>query len=220
MACKSIEILGITPSARFPHCPPNHPSTQMCEIDKLCIPCPNPSMHELLEVCVNVTICSSKEICTPIGRKLVIEGNRQIKVKYSTDDPCHSVYSAHFEIPFCTFIVIGDIKHEIVEVCTVVEDIIVRCLDDRHLTVTSIIFFSPVFEKEHECSTCPPQNNWHCDCHDPCKIENDYPCGCDEQDNIASHYQSGLNKYHALSEWPGDNEAEVIRVDRRYYYGR
>ena len=220
MSCKSVEVLGITPPSHFPQCSPSHPHTQFCEIDKLCIPYPNPNIHELLEVCVSVIICSTREICTPIGRKLVIEGKKQIKIKFSADDPCMSVYSAQFEIPFCTFIVLGDKKHEVIQVCTAIEDITVKRLDSRHLMVTSIIFICPVFKKEHECSSWSSNNNWHCDCHDPCRSPNNNSANYTNSEKDYNSFQATLKNYRSISEWPSDNESEVVRVDGRYYYGK
>lgn len=40
------------------------------------------------------------------GRKLVIEGMLKQKIVYTADLPVQSVHSAHFEVPFSTFIVV------------------------------------------------------------------------------------------------------------------
>ncbi|QDR82810.1 SPOCS domain-containing protein [Sporomusa termitida] len=214
MTRKSAEVLGITPPSHFPQCSPGHPHTQFCETDKLCIPYPNPDIHKLLEVCVSVIICSTREICTPIGKKLVIEAKKQIKIKFSTDDSCRSVYSAQFEIPFCTSIVLGDIKHEVIQVSTAIEDITIKRLDNRHLMVTSIIFLCPIFKKQHECST------YNCECHDSCKSQNNNSAGYANPEKDYNNFQANLKNYRSLSEWPADDETEVIRVDGRYYYGK
>lgn len=220
MTWRPVEVLGITPPSHFPQCSPNHPHTQFCETDKLCIPYPNPNIHELLEVCVSVIICSTREICTSIGKKLVIEGKKQIKIKFSDDDPCKSVYSAQFEIPFCTFIVLGDIKREIIQVSTALEDSIVKRLDNRHLMVTSIIFICPEFKKEHECSSWSANNNWPCDCHDSCKHQDNDSVSYTGNAKDYSNFQVNLKNYRSLSEWPTDDETDVIRVDGRHYYGK
>jgi hypothetical protein len=209
MTDKLIEVSGITPEAHFPKCPPNHPHTQFCETDKLYIPCPNPSIHEILEVCVSVVVCSNKEICTPIGRKLVINGKKQIKVKFSTNDPCQPFHCAHFEVPFCTFIVLGDSKQEVVQICTVVEDIAVKLLDCRCLSVTSIIFICPILKQEPNCPPCPP-----CSGHsDSCQQHIPY-------NHCSSHYQSTTKKYHSGSNCSVCGPEEVIMTDRHYYYGK
>lgn len=220
MSSNFVEVSGITPASHYPKCPPNLPCTQFCEIDKLCIPYPNPNIHDILEVCVNVVVCSTKEICTPIGRKLVIEGVKEIKVSFSTDDPCQSIHSAQFEIPFCTFIVLGDIKHEVKKVCTAVEYISVTCLDCRHLTVTSIIFVCPVLKKEPDCCPCSPQDNatYPCDCHDPCEPKSNYADHCDYHHPHNS--QPTSKKYQYGSTCSSCGLSQTIRADQRHYYGR
>lgn len=147
MNSKYIDVSGITPSSQFPKCPPRHPFTEFCETDKLYIPQPYPNIRDVLEVCVNVVISSSKVICNPIGKKVVVEGKKQIKVTFIADDPCQSVHCAQFEIPFCSMILLGSIKNEVIQICAAIEDISVRCLDCRCVAVTTIIFICPVFEE-------------------------------------------------------------------------
>jgi len=155
MSSKCVDVTGITPTSQFPKCPPRHPFTEFCETDKLCIPHPHPNIHDVLEVCVNVVICSAKIICTPVGNKVVVEGTKQIKVTFAADDPCQSVHCAHFEIPFCSLILLGPIKDEVIQVCSAIEDISVRCLDCRCLIVNTVIFICPVFEEPYNYCSHP-----------------------------------------------------------------
>lgn len=222
MGDNHMAVAGITPPAQFPKCPHGHPYTQFCEIDRLYIPCPNPSIHKVLEVCVSVIICSIKEICTPVGKKLVIHGKKKIKVKYEVKDHCDSVYVAQFEIPFCTFIELGDIKREIVRVCTAIEDITVQCLDSRHLTVSSIIFICPEFKKEHDwCPHPPKEHDCQCDCQKPHKKTYDESdSGQNPYEQDYDQYQPSEKKYYSVKECPGCGIPEVIRIDPHYYYGK
>jgi len=142
-----IEISGVTPISHFPKCPPHHPCTEFCEIDKLCIPSPRINIESIWKVCLKICINSFKTICTPAGKKLVIDGKKQIKILFVSDDPHQSIHSVDFEIPFCTFVLLKEIQDEVIQVCTVVEDISVKCLDCRCLAVTSIIFVCPIFKK-------------------------------------------------------------------------
>lgn len=156
MIDKFVDVSGITPVSQFPKCSPHHPCTELCETDKLLIPHPNLTIHEVLEVCVNVGICSWKEICTPVGRKVVVEGKRQIKVTFVADDPCQTVHCAHFEIAFCTLILLGPNKDDVVQVCSAIEDISVKCLDCRSVAVTTVVFICPVFK--NACDYQPQVN--------------------------------------------------------------
>ncbi|MBP2637378.1 MAG: hypothetical protein H6Q72_3285 [Firmicutes bacterium] len=214
-----VEVSGITPSSHFPKCPPNHPCTQFCEIDKLFIPCPNPGIDAIREVCVNVIVCATKEICTPLGRKLVIDGKKQIKVNFTADDPCKSVHSAVFDIPFCAFILLGEIKHEVIQVCTAIEDITVKLLDCRCLTVTSIIFICPVFKKE---ASSFPHNQ--CECHEPCKPQNECFDTCNHhipyENCCIGQGQSTQKKYQSGTKCTSCGSQHIMRSDHRYYYGK
>ena len=190
----SIEILGVTPISHFPKFPPHHPCTEFCEIDKLCIPCHRITIENVRQVCLKVCINSFKIICTPAGRKLVIEGKKRIKVIFTADDLPQSIHCADFEIPFCTFVLLKNIQDEVIQVCTIVEDISVKCLDSKCLAVTSIIFVCPVFKKDHhlfpeyssnwqlevnngiskfdchdkqQCDCHTPHDKQQCDCHTP-----------------------------------------------------
>ncbi|MBP2628110.1 MAG: hypothetical protein H6Q68_2821 [Firmicutes bacterium] len=211
MGNHSIEILGITPISHFPKCPPHHPCTQFCESDKLCIPSQKITMNNIRKVCLNVSINSFKIICTPAGKKLVIDGKKQIKVFFVPDGPHQAVHSADFEIPFCTFVLLKNIPEEVVQICSVVEDISVKCLDYRYFIVTSIIFVCPVFKKDHQLCPCPPDNNTNCqhnhcttefDCHDKqqcaCNIPHDYHIHHDNQSHhpqpICNNCQSYINR--------------------------
>ena len=144
-----IQILGVTPISNFPKCPARHPCTEFCEIDKLYIPCHKIVIENILQVFFKVCISSFKVICTPAGKKLVIDGKKQIKVLFVADDRHHCIRSANFEIPFCTFVLLKDIEDEVIRVCTVVEDISVKYLDCKYLAITSIVFICPVFKKDH-----------------------------------------------------------------------
>jgi len=169
-----IEILGVTPISHFPKCTPHHPCTEFCEIDKLCIPSPKITIESIRQVCLKVCINFFKIICTPAGKKLVIDGKKLIKIIFTADDSYQSIHSADFEIPFCTFVLLKDIEDEVIQVCSVVEDISVKCLDCKCFAVTSIIFVCPVFKKDLQLCPCPSDHFTNCqlshcisefDCH-------------------------------------------------------
>lgn len=160
-----IEIWGVTPASSFPKCSSHCPSNQICETDKLCIPRQKPPMECILQVSVNLSLCSHKIICTPIGKKLVIEGVKHIKIIYVAEKSCQSVHCAHFDVPFYMFILLKDIPYEVIDVCTAIEDIQVHQLDCRCFSLSTIIFGCPKFKKDKK----------HCSHH----IYNEIDC-CDE----------------------------------------
>lgn len=179
MSENNIQILGITPQAEFPHIPPHYPSSQICQIDKLFLACQH-DIQKILKVIVSVTIRSFKIINTPIGKKVVVQGIKHIKVISAIDKQCHCTHSACFDIPFCLFIKLKDAHTAIAKIGTVVEDVTVECLKDQFLLVSIVIFAYPVFQKEN--NHCPPDN------HNSYQYPNDNPtCICSKIHHETCH---------------------------------
>lgn len=205
MGTQPMEISGITPVSHFPKCPPHHPCTQFCESDKLCIPYQKITKDNLREVCFRVCVNSFKIICTPAGKKLVVDGTKQIKIFFVPDGSHQTVHSADFEIPFCAFVLLKDLCDEVVDICSVVEDVTIKFQHCNFFTITSIIFICPVFRKGNQL--CPPSpkpitdypppgtpamnpfdchDKQQCSCHTPCP-PHDHHNHCE---NHQQHYQS------------------------------
>lgn len=183
----SIEFLGITPSSSFPCCPPHHPCTQLCETDKLCISCQKPDMETIQQIFAKVTVDSFEVICTPIGEKLVIEGQKHIKAVYETSENCPLMDTAEFTIPFCTFILLPNTCNDVMKVCTAVEYITASKLDCRCLTVSILIFACPVFKNEH--TSCQEHSFEH--------NKNQTVCAnCKAKSKCPPDHCSGNNNYY------------------------
>lgn len=155
MINQSIELAGITPISHFPQCPPHHPCTQFCESDTLFLPSKKLKTEKICKIDFTVLIESFKIICTPVGKKLLINGKKLIKVIFVTNH-CHSpLYPVHFEIPFCTFVLLKDNHDDIDAICTVVEDVSVQCISSHSLTIASTIFVCPAPPPSHPvCAHC------------------------------------------------------------------
>lgn len=154
-----IEIIGVTPISHFPQFPPHHPCTEFCEIDKVQIPCKKSRIKSIQQVCLQVCINSFKIICTPAGKKLVVNGTKKLKILFSSHQSIHFI---DFDIPFCTFVLLRDCPEEVVQICCIVEDISLSCPDPRYLAITSIIFICPVFKKDQPHYPCPPNQTTIC----------------------------------------------------------
>jgi len=174
----NIEISGLTPVNIFPKCPPHFPSNQICETDKFCIPMQKPSMECILQAKVHLSVSSHKIICTPVGKKLVIEGVKHIKIVYASNMCCQSVNSAHFNVPFCMFVLLKDMDCKVVDVFTAIEYIKVQRLNCRKLSVSTIIFACPKIKLR--CNPCCCQEcECDCECDCDCDCEGDCQCECD-----------------------------------------
>lgn len=184
-----IEITGITPDDMYPklcqHCYHHYPHIQICETDKLCIPKNKPNIESICQVFVSTSIKEYKIICTPFGKKLVIEGKKHIKIIYTADEPCQNMHCAKFEIPFCTYVLLKNICKEIIDVFIGIEYINVHQINCNCFTISLIFNAIPIFKKEKivcdKKNTCNPQVN--CDIHINC-------CNNDEFDNYNYSYNN------------------------------
>ncbi|MCT4618910.1 MAG: DUF3794 domain-containing protein [Marinisporobacter sp.] len=174
-----IEITGITPYDHFPECPCHYPSGQICETDKMCIPRKKPDIECICQVFADVSVSSYKIIRTPVGKKLVIEGMKHIKLLYVGDEPCQNMHCAHYDIPFCMFVLLKNWEGQIVDIFTGIEHIGIHELDSRCFTVSIIIFACPIFKKKHDCCYDYGQCNAHvnCDVHVNCYTNTLKNCG-------------------------------------------
>ena len=153
----TIQVKGITPSQDYPSFPPKYPCKQVSQTDTLSIPCQKPDMKDIIEVIVSLSITSFKVISTTQGDKLIIDGLKHIKVIYTADNDCTSVHSAHFDIPFCEFILLKNSCRQVICIETAIEHIAVHQLSCREFSVCMIILLCPVF-KERPAPTPPPPN--------------------------------------------------------------
>lgn len=166
MGNQPIEVFGITPPSHFPQCPPHHPCTQFCESDIFYLPSKKIKTVHIQQVCLNLVVHSFKTICTPLGNKLVISGEKQIKIVFAPNGSCHSLYAVNFQVPFCAFILLKDLHDDVIDICALVEDISVQCIDSHSLSVSSIIFLCPIIKKDHQVFPCLPPSPPICmHCH-------------------------------------------------------
>lgn len=99
-----VNIIGIADPSEFPLITPLNPHTQYVVQETLEIPAAKPDVEQINSVMVEATITGARTIATPVGLKIVIDGELNQKVIYTADDTVQSVHSAHYVQPFCTFI--------------------------------------------------------------------------------------------------------------------
>lgn len=144
-----VEILGITPACDFPECLALCSSVEICETDKLCIPCIKPDIESILQVKVHLLLTSKKTICTPVGEKIIVDGVKRIRIMYVADEPCQPVHSAQFDIPFCFYILLKEPHDKVVDVYTAIEHISICQLNCRCFNISIIIFACAVNNKQY-----------------------------------------------------------------------
>lgn len=111
--------------------------------ENLTIPEQKPDAEDLLDVTVEVEITSTTIIKTPVvtsyegqrltGWKVIVEGKLKQIVTYIADVPQQSVHSAHFDVPFSTFLVLPEDFQQCQKLRVVgyIEDVYSQLLDPR-----------------------------------------------------------------------------------------
>lgn len=151
MTTNHVDICGITPECELPRCYCTYPCKEICETHKLCIPNCKPDIENILQVFIDISINKSNILKTSMGKKLVIYGNIHIKILYDANTSCQSVHSAHFDVPFCTFILLNDATRDITDICLFIEDAFIDQLDSRNLSVSMIILVYPLLKNIDYC---------------------------------------------------------------------
>lgn len=162
MTTNHIDICGITPRCNLPKCSCKYPCKELCETHKFCIPICKPDIENILQLFIDTSIKKSNILDTPMGKKFVIYGNIHTKILYVANTSCQSVHSAHFDIPFCTFIMIGNITREITDVCLFIEDAFITQLDSENFSVSMLVLVYPLLKKKDHCINCNDGCNENC----------------------------------------------------------
>ncbi|MCM1989318.1 DUF3794 domain-containing protein [Oceanirhabdus seepicola] len=148
MKMDSIDISGITPQSKLPKCPYNYPYKEICETYKLCVPNSKPDIETILQLFIDTSIKKSHVLYTPMENKLIIYGNIHLKILYVANTSSQSVHSAHFDIPFSTFILSSNICNHIGDTTIFIEDTFVNQLDSKNFYVSTLMLVYPEFNKQ------------------------------------------------------------------------
>ncbi|MFC7321519.1 DUF3794 domain-containing protein [Halobacillus campisalis] len=154
-----VQIIGIADPSQFPVIGEDTRYTQFSVLERLMIPEVKPDVEQINTLLIEAEITGTRNIFTPVGVKVVVEGILRQKVIYTALVEEQSVHSAHFEHPFCTFI---DIPLDIPEGVTVpaylaslglsindilasevnilIEDVEINLLDPRTVSKCVILF--------------------------------------------------------------------------------
>lgn len=77
---------------------------QLLICETLSIPKNKLDIEDIYSLIVKSKIVSCRVVETPLGKKVVIQGCILLKIMYTAKNPEQSVHTAHFKIPFCTFL--------------------------------------------------------------------------------------------------------------------
>ncbi|MBB6176491.1 hypothetical protein HNQ82_001305 [Anoxybacillus tengchongensis] len=154
-----VQIIGIASPSTFPVIGNLNPHTQFVVQEQLTIPDAKPDVEQVNTLLIEAVVTETKNIFTPVGVKVVIDGVLRQKVIYTADVPEQSVHSAHFEHPFCAFINIpldvpqgltvqqylsslGLSLNDILDgpVQVLIEDVEIQMLDPRTISKCVVLF--------------------------------------------------------------------------------
>ena len=148
---ENISITGITPLEYYPCCKDIVQTKQNMQNVDICIPCQKPDMESIEELKVSVCAEKCKVIDTIIGPKIILNGVIKIKVIYTADNCEQSLHSAHWDIPFCDFILLEDTclyndQNEL-DLFVGLEYVCINDNDSRHISLSILYIICIVFNK-------------------------------------------------------------------------
>lgn len=124
---------------------------QFCLHDNLMLPETKPDMLQIIKVVSQISILNTRVIRTPkatslegqrlTGFKLLIDGTINQKVEYVGSTPTQEIYAVHFNIPFCTYIILPENfkTASSLNVTGYIEDITADVCDRRSLFQNAIL---------------------------------------------------------------------------------
>jgi hypothetical protein len=155
---KDIVTTGITPIEEYPKLKCTKFCKQSLENDNLYIPCEKPDIESINEVKVNVCIDDANIINTILGPKLVLHGHKNIKVIYTANNCEQSLHSAHWNVPFCDFILLDGMRYDecfslVKNVFVGIEHACVNSFNLREVNLCIIFIICPLI-KDRYMDTC------------------------------------------------------------------
>lgn len=144
-----INITGLTKLDCFPPNIEERFCKQSLENDVVCIPCKKPDIESINEIKVGLCIDHFEVIDTFLGPKLILKGTKSIKVLYTANNLQQSCHSAHWDLPFCDFILLKGLNfnsccNSIKDVFIGLEFVILKDFDCRHIDLSILYIICPV----------------------------------------------------------------------------
>lgn len=154
---ENIYITGITPLEYYP-CSKNIIETKqnMQNID-ICIPCQKPDIESIEELKVSVCTEKYKVIDTMLGSKLILNGVVKIKIIYTANNCEQSLHSAHWDIPFCDFVLLENMctcdNQDELDLFVGLEDVCVNYNNSRDISLSVLYIVCVLFHKiQNNCN--------------------------------------------------------------------
>lgn len=154
---ENISITGITPLDYYPCYKDIIQTKQNMQNIDVFIPCEKPDIESIEEVKVNICIVKCKTIDTILGKKIILNGIIKIKIIYTANNCEQSLHSAHWDIPFCDFILLDNICNcddlNNLDLFAGLEDVCINNNDFRYINLSVLyIICASLYKKQSSCS--------------------------------------------------------------------
>ncbi|WBW96644.1 DUF3794 domain-containing protein [Oceanirhabdus sp. W0125-5] len=206
-----IDISGITTQSNLPECPYNYPYKEMCNTFKLCIPNSKSAIETILELLIDTSIDKYNILNTNAENKLVIYGTIHFKILYIPNESSQTVYSAHFDIPFCTFILCNNICRQIKDIKLFVEDALITQIDSRNFYVSLLTLVYPIVKKQdkHNSKNFNTKNFNY--------IKNNVHSNSElNSQTTTCPYNLNLNKYTEIQDSKNSTDSFMLKYDSEF----
>ncbi|MCY6483164.1 DUF3794 domain-containing protein [Clostridium aestuarii] len=116
-----IDVEGITPEEQFPTKIKNGQILEYSEIENIFIPKYNTGIKNIFQIVIDVKVTNTKIIDIPLGKMVIIDGVKKIKIIYGGRGHSNKANIVNLELPYNTFFElprdkeIGDINVLIVD---------------------------------------------------------------------------------------------------------
>lgn len=127
-----IDISGITPEGDLPDKIKGQ-LLEYSEIEYFYIPEDKPAINSIYQISVKVELLSTRAINAPLGKIVVLDGVKKVKIVYTEFGENGAVSALDIELPFNTFIDIPKENGDIDKVNIFIADAYFKKIDNRKL---------------------------------------------------------------------------------------
>lgn len=145
-----IDIVGITPEEQLPGKIQNSQVVEYSEVENIFIPKNNPNIKNIYQIVLDVNLISKREVDIPIGKVVIIDGVKKIKIIYAEKGHSQKANIVNLELPYNTFIEIQDGK-EIGSASVQIVDAYFQLIDNRKIYSHIVYLVNVRYKEESNC---------------------------------------------------------------------
>lgn len=145
-----IDIVGITPEEQLPGKIQNSQVVEYSEVENIFIPKDNPNIKNIYQIVLDVNLISKREVDIPIGKVVIIDGVKKVKIIYAEKGHSQKANIVNLELPYNTFIEIEDGK-EIGSASVQIVDAYFQLIDNRKIYSHIVYLVNVRYKEESNC---------------------------------------------------------------------